>query len=425
MALNLSKFFGAKPAQADSGDVSTVGEGTASANLLDADGKFGPETEAAVIDTSGPAVSPLESENGGLDTTPEEPGFGEPVVGSAILYNGHANLGDNAIALDTWEHAAMDTGLGGPDTTERSSILPHIEPQPLMRDGSDNVTLENFALNRDGAPERDGIMVWNGEPVSHGIAGGTLAGSTEPEAAQDVFVTEVVSRQDGISVFGSGGGVDDVREAGRLEYPNLTARADHPVADDVAFSLPEVDDEVLLSDVAARTPSGLKFDTEVTDYAEGGTTAAKWELSEYDATRNESSAGGTDTNQVWDDTDIVHVTAPLESKNEVSIESIKIEHEGFAATPLPDYNPKELWEASRREGDARIDSAAGLGFESQTRPHADGLRDDDGPSSFLGEPRVSDGVERIKFNDFDVSSIADSSYGDGDAESLADLDIDV
>ena len=103
MALNLSKFFGAKPAQADSGDVSTVGEGTASANLLDADGKFGPETEAAVIDTSGPAVSPLEAENGGLDTTPEEPGFGDPVVGSAILYNGHANLGDNAIALDTWE----------------------------------------------------------------------------------------------------------------------------------------------------------------------------------------------------------------------------------------------------------------------------------------------------------------------------------
>src|SRR5215218_8790565 len=119
MALNLSRFFGAKSARESfSNNVGTI-DGTSSTDGLSVDDKFGPETNAAAIDAAGPALSQLETENGGLDTTPEEPGFGEPVTDSGTLYKGHGSPGENAISIDTWEHAA----IGATDTDR---ILPYL-----------------------------------------------------------------------------------------------------------------------------------------------------------------------------------------------------------------------------------------------------------------------------------------------------------
>ena len=151
MALNLSRIFGGKSAR-----------------------------ESA----TGPAGNQLESENGGLETADESPA---------------------AIALDTWEHAATGPGLGGPDTAA-AAILPYMEQSNaidpggtseadgimvwngetvshgVMKDGADNITLENYAQDPGGAAQPDGIMVWNGQPVSHGFKS-TSGMDDKPEIA--------------------------------------------------------------------------------------------------------------------------------------------------------------------------------------------------------------------------------------------------
>ena len=229
----------------------------------------------------------------------------------------------------------------------------------------------------------------------------------EPSAAQDVFVTEFRDGASNTLEFTAAanapldkstpllfhddenrdGDLDDRGERVSGDGPNVLyrqgARADHPLADDIARTsqiqaenggldttderpefgasgfLPEVNDEVLLA-----RGSNLKTDTEVTDYLEGG-VISKWEGPDLDA-----------------------------AKNEVSIESLELAGaDGSAGTRQA--AGIDVWEHASSSGIADMETAIpGItikGGEQIIMANTEGdflarssLGDADGPSTLLG-----------------------------------------
>jgi hypothetical protein len=151
---------------------------------------------------------------------------------------------------------------------------------------------------------------------------------------------------------------------------------------------PEVDDEVLL----ARQPLGLKTDSEVTDYAEGGTTnvsvggfggGVDERQGLYSANLGGGLLGATADHPLGDDLGVADAFTVKHSikgempdtlaskwelsefdasKNEVSIETLEVAHEGINDQTPADWNERsapgiDVWEHAATSNVAEVETA--------------------------------------------------------------------
>lgn len=366
---------------------------------------------------------------------------------------------------------------GGHDASQEGLITETGFPAFKSTSGMDD---DADAARLDPQAEPDGIMIWNGEPVSHGFTGsdeqvsqlvanlqqrglidtstgeivwadeasGNFTGSDEETGALLAWLQEnrLIDTSTGEVVWlrqptvGADGLVDQdleqpdmtttARQASNLKYE--TEVTDYAEDGGNAFALPEVNDEVLVARGPAPSPDYNPKELWEAAHREGD-PRVKWDLSEYDAGTSAVTVptqdGTSKEAAIMDDSAapdglITEVAFPGAdaSKNEVAIETLELTHEGATARTAPGI---DVWEhAATADGVAQVETAIPA-FTAKIGDEAS-LAMDDGPSTLLAptgsipgtDPEaLSLNFEEIKFTAPDIEDAIAGDYdGDGSVD---------